>query len=203
MIGLASRLLSVGPSVTMEGDQVVARSSWLWRVLSLGGWSRTVRLVPDQYIVIDDRSFWLRRTVRTVPVSHVDHLLYEYDEVPTSIGFDGRTHDAIERYLVSIVLDEGRGGERIDLFSFVGEGGAGDLGTLLTGDDLLDWVGTQDDESRRFVGLLRHATGKTIGADIPALTDAEGRTWACTACGREAPPSPGRCLYCGGARGPA
>jgi len=202
LLSIPLRGLSAGPNHWMASGQLVARSGWVTRALSLFATSRTVRVdKANAFVFVEDTTWWVRKSVRAIPFRDLDHIIYERKVMLTSATMiEGRATDSLEAYSVWFELKDR---SRVHLFDFYGEGAVGSgLGGVLLGDDIIDLHGTQQEESLDYVTRLRLHTGLKIGADVPDFVDEQGRAWACGDCGRAGPPRAIPCLYCGGALKP-
>ena len=199
------RALTLAPVVSETNGVLVARSSILLRVITLGAFRR--QLVVDRrsrFVNLETRVFWLFKRARLIPFRQVHRIAYDYAATTTSVrrGFHGAgaSADEIETFSVSLVvrpqedipeshqhLEE----EHVHLFSFHGDG-------LGYAGNVVDFEGQQSDLSRHFVDRLQVLIGVGFGNELVRLSDAEGRGWSCESCERPGPPRPGSCYYCGG-----
>ena len=184
---------AISPAFGLSDGALWARTNLGWQVVTLGWGARTVR-IHHGFVEIADRSWWVRRSTEMVPLEHVSHIDYGYDEYVVGGNQFGDATDAVERFTVALVLKEAQGERRVPLFDFWGEGHVAPA----LGSGLIDERGTQEGDSLGFVELLRRHTGLPMGEPMEAIPDAEGRLWQCTACGRDSGPAAKRCLYCGG-----
>jgi hypothetical protein len=126
-------------------------------------------------------------------ISHVDYTYGSFgtDWGITSSSWFGR-HDEVESFTISIVT---KTGDSFPICAFRGEGSktTGWSGVLLGGDDIFDFSGTQEDESRKFAEYIAKLLDVTIGEPIDSPKD----TVKCPKCGRPLPPYKKTCLYCG------
>lgn len=201
LVHCRSRLLGVAPEVIVHDGLLIARTNDVWTALSLFSYRRELYVdARRSRIMLRERRFWRTRETR-LDFDAVDHVEYGYGSFSTSFFTtvqSGRlslqSADSLERFRVALVL---KNGERLPLFSFVGDGErmTGGLGVLL-GDSLVDFSGEQEAESYRFVRHLQRLTGFRLGPALAAGLEA-GRQ-KCPSCGHENAPR-ARCLYCGAA----
>lgn len=171
------------------------------RVASAFSYRRSVTIDRRRLTVrVLETRGWFFTTLRQLRFDDIDHISYAFSSFWTSWDWLGRPHDVLESFTVSLRL---KTSEELRVARFFGEGAAGDLSTWLMGDDLIDFAGTQEDESRQFVTTLREMLPVPFGPrTLPPKAGPDGRTWRCDACGRIVAPKP-TCLYCGGTTGPS
>ncbi|MCW8947885.1 MAG: hypothetical protein OQK80_10465, partial [Sedimenticola sp.] len=143
-----------------------AKTCTLKRLLSFFGYER--RLLMDKeakMIRLHIKKWWLINKVTEFPFSRVRGILYRHDDQGTSWSVNpfwmGRT-DSIEYFSVAFALIDPK--ENLPLFSFIGEGATetGLRGVVLGGDSVLDFQGTQSEDSRRFVKALEEFLSVTL-----------------------------------------
>lgn len=196
MFVLRSKYFGTGPSIRRSGEHIWITTHPLVRLLSMFSYVRRVHVDGSAgYVFLTERKFWLSRSSRTIPFKHVAGVRYTHGEVPTSWNIRGAIHDTVETFSIGLQLHDS--GEVVSVARFSGEGSAGDAGTLLLGDDLLDFEGTQDSESRALVENLLEVIGVELSGSRSPAVPLGGLRWACLDCGRPVPPQP-KCLYCGG-----
>ncbi|MBU1193041.1 MAG: hypothetical protein KKA36_09465 [Gammaproteobacteria bacterium] len=112
--------------------------------------------------------WWLFQKSTELSFDRVKGVLYGYQDFGTSWSINlfwvGRT-DSVEMFVVGLALTDPE--ERLPLFTFFGEGSTetGWSGVILGGDSVVDFRGTQDHDSRGFVGLVCEAIGVKIIPD--------------------------------------
>lgn len=162
MLIVRSPYLSLAPRVRRHGLQLWASTSLLVRVLTLWSYGRHVHVDAEaRYVFLLERKLWVLTSTQLVRFRDIAHVSYRFVSVPTTWHWLGRVEDTFESFSVSLKLHDGRS---VLLARFVGEGAAGDLGTLVLGDDLWDFEGAQEDESRLFVAQLCELTGADLVA---------------------------------------
>lgn len=196
-----SSLLSVAPRVSRVGTAIVVRTAWLWQLLSLFLYLRTVRISPAlRRIDIDTRWLWLWHRHHIVHFDAIANIEYSFHSVGTSWVWFWRwgieRSDQVESFRVGVALRDS--GQVIPIATFRGEGSSmtGLTGVLL-GDSLIDAEGTQEDASRQFVELLERTLEVPIGR--PLILGGTRSLYVCGGCGRSGAPGRASCLYCGGA----
>ena len=193
-----SSFLSLKPKIRVDGDRLFTRTCVLVQLLSLLGYYRSLEVDQRTHTIeIYTRRFWLFSDTRTIQFSEVSHLDYDFSSLMTSWSILGDTHDQLESFHVALVLHQK--GEKVELFSFMGEGSqeTGLIGVML-GDSVLDFQGSQQKESLKFATLLADFIGVSIGDKIKPLRDEAGREYFCISCKRSNAPTRKKCLYCGG-----
>ena len=179
-----------------------ARTSRLLQLLSLFSYARRVTVDRGRRLVtVNSRWLWFISREKTIAFERVHYIDYGFSSLGTSWGLTGggfgRT-DQVEKYPIQLILRDPD--QRLALFSFKGEGAVetGWAGVLLGGDSVVDLHGDQEDASRSYTRLLREYLGVPVGKPIAPLTDAQGVSYKCAVCGRPAPATRVKCLYCGG-----
>lgn len=124
--------------------------------------------LDKRYIFVEHWWWSTARKSETHPFKAVAHIDYDY------LG-----QGEVDRFTVGLTLSKG---QKVPLFTFVGASDSGRPGA----------------QSKLLVAALTKRIGVGIGAEEVPLTDAQGRGWVCLVCGRDGPPNPRPCLYCGG-----
>jgi hypothetical protein len=161
-----SRFLAICPKVTYASDKMIARTSIVACILSLGLIYRY--LVVDarrKEIAIYRRIFWFHRTNSLIPFEDIQEIHYGYEDWGpfSSMGLTGGSKDCFSVKLH--LLDQ----STVHLFYFMGEG---DLNVELfnplaslrwfLAKVLLGYSGSQDEESRRFIEQLQKLVGVRV-----------------------------------------
>ena len=197
VIRIQSSIYSTGPSFHYDGNRLVARTRWWHQLLTLWGYSR--RLIVDKqtgWFDLSVRRFWFFKTHHTLRFNRITHVDFEFGSIATAVDHRGRAMDSLERFSVTVVLDTG---ERLDLFGFAGDGAnMRGVSGLMLGDSLVDYEGTQEDDSRAFVRSLCDAGAFSLGPKLEVHRDEQGRRIRCTTCHKPNPPRRKNCQYCGG-----
>lgn len=190
--------LTLGPKVWRDGERLHIRTSTLVQVATLFLRWRAVAVDPQRRRVeVETRTAWFLASRRAIPFDDVEHLDYQYRELPTSWSWLYGATDSIERYTIDLVL---RDGERVRVAAVTGEGSVstGLGGVVFGGDDLIDARGAQQERSLGLVDQLSALIGAPLGR--PFVSDGNrGSTTVCSACNRHVPASQSSCQYCGGA----
>lgn len=198
----SSSVLAIKPKIWIQGEQLRARSSLLAQLLTLFSYEKLLIVDRDkEKIGIRTRRLWCFTSRRTISFARVHYVESEFGGLGTSWGLTSEGFEAtdqLECFTVWLVLKEPD--ERVKLFTFMGEGAreTGWAGVLLGGDSMVDFSGDQEQVSRNFLWQLKTFIGVSVGKPLMHLTDTEGNAYFCTECGRPAPPSKDKCLYCGG-----
>src|SRR5947209_15575179 len=89
-------LLSAGPHIRKERGRLVATTSWLVRVVTLGLALREVIVDPKrQVLVLRDRRAWFFRRTRKLPFRFIEAVTYGYTDVNPEEWWSW-THDSAE-----------------------------------------------------------------------------------------------------------
>lgn len=163
-----SSFFSVAPEIRRRGRKLVVRTAREARVLSLGAVDREVVIDPDRRVVlIRDRGWWSRHTDR-IPFDLIEAVTYELRDAWSNVDGPGNwmsKSDPAERYAVGLKL-HGMYDPHVHLFWFVGEGRCRNHGPLpdwlYWKDAVLDFQGTQEEDSRRFVTVLGNVLNKPV-----------------------------------------
>jgi len=158
-----SSLLSLKPRVWVEGGNLMARTGWLVRFLSLFSYSKLVAVDKStQYVTITTKRLWGFTSSKVIPFGRIERIDYSFGSMMTDWSlFQGET-DRLESFTISLMLDDPH--EKVKLFSFMGEGSVstGWSGVLFGGDDVVDYQGDQEASSRDYAEALKAFTGKTL-----------------------------------------
>jgi len=146
-------------------------------------------------ITLSRRRAYFFKKAYTINFSDILYLKYSYNSLATDWGFstDGfGTNDQLESFTIYIVTKDE---EEHFLCSFRGEGSVetGWCGVLFGNDELLDFSGTQEAESRQLVGHLAKIIGVTVGKPLDAST----KMTKCPECNHLISNWATTCLYCG------
>lgn len=150
----ALSILSTGPRVTREGECLIARSSRLRLLLTLGAFRRTMVACPrERRIEIATTWLWGIRRLRVVPFDAVREVAYRYENLMPLSSISAT--DAIDCYRIALVLDDR---DEVPLFSWVGQGMFENNSYwpdwMYWQDLLIDFTGTQTSESMAFYEML-------------------------------------------------
>lgn len=159
----ASRLLSLSPKLSRDGDRIIVRTNrFLW-LLTLGLWSRKVWIEPSRKQVrIETRSCWFRRRRQRIGFGSIDAITYGYEDLSVSQHLSW-AHDSFDSFRVGLrFVDQ----SEQHLFTFYG------AGTFQNNSPLPDWcywedyafdqTGTQEADSRLLVDLLGEMVGVSV-----------------------------------------
>lgn len=202
ILKLSTSALSIVPHVVVGQNWLTARTHRLWSLLSLLSYRRELWVDQNQRRLRLRERRWWRALETEIAVDAIDHIEYQYKGFATSFFFaphagrlGAQAADGIDRYVVRLVL---KNGDRLPLFTFIGEGArmTGAVGALL-GDGWLDAEGKQEEEARGFVQQLMRLTKLGLGPSLPRQV-AERRGTRCPRCSQLNAPRV-RCLYCGAA----
>jgi hypothetical protein len=159
VLQIATDALAVGPRLRSTPNGMVARSSLLLEVLSLFSWGLHIEVDRERgRISIHTKRFWRRAASRHVAFADLRYIW----RVARRLTF-GPTEQTThwERYRVILELREG---EKVELFSFLGEStdrsGWG-KSVLVTG-DTIDLDGNQAEQSIAFARQLAKLTNAEL-----------------------------------------
>lgn len=192
---VSSSLLTVRPRIRSNGEKLLISNSIFYRILCLFFYRHDVEIDFARAVTtIRKTYFWIASSSIRVRHQDISHLDYDYDETVTSFRFWGgnvEAHDGIDHFSVKLVTKQQ---DSHTLCTFRGEGShmTGWQG-VLTGDGMLDFSGTQGDESREFVVALCQRLDVPLGLQI----DHSNQMLSCPECGRETSAIRSVCLYCG------
>ena len=157
-MAIATKLLTIGPTVKLQGSVVTMRTSVLGALLTLGLWVRFVTIDGAARTVrVHNQLLWLIPWRVEIPFSDIAEVVYTYSDL-LDIFPMMRASDAIDCYTISL---ERRDLSIVTLFSWVGEGEFvnetywPDFVYWL--DFRIDFTGTQKKESMHVFELLRQA----------------------------------------------
>ena len=158
-----SQIFSICPRIREDGDRLIARTAWRYRILTLGASYREVVIDTEQKVIrIRRRFLWVVRRRAKIPFSSVKKVTYGYD-LWSPNSWLSWTYDGFDIYAVGLKLDNDKD---VHLFNFLGEGTFTNEGPLpdwvYWSDFAFDVVGTQGQESKVFAELLSRAIGVSI-----------------------------------------
>ncbi|MGI0118785.1 hypothetical protein [Zooshikella sp. RANM57] len=195
LVSYTSPLFSFSPTIKVEGDLLIIKSSKALQLLTLFLLLESVFIDrKKKKIIFFHRFFYFFTSKKVISFNEIEYLDYGFSDFATGWGLSldegGITKtDTIEKYTLSISTKRG---EKYKLCSFRGEGAkmTGLLG-VLTGDDLIDFSGNQGEESRQ----LALAFCKIF--DVPLGKQFEfSNATTCPHCNRKISNQINRCYYC-------
>ena len=153
--------LTLGPRIRGSDERLAVRSSWLLEALTLFSWKRLVEVEAAARVVrITSSTLWRPKPPREIPFSEVKAVWRTAKRLNTGLTITGESKDRIERFLVALEL---KGGERIPLFTFSGEGGMRTgIGGVILGDSVVDMHGAQD----RLSAVFARRLAAILGAEL-------------------------------------
>lgn len=161
-------LVEICPSVSEDEDSLVAATSPLVQIATLGVFSRRITIRRhEQAVKITRRLFWFFSRTRQIPFSQITGVTYGYSDMSTSSmsESDGRRWDW---FSVGILL---RDRDQVHGFFFIGDGGSHRSGLL---EYMPRWIqklcstmDRQESQSRHFAESL----SKRIGVPIVSGRD--------------------------------
>jgi hypothetical protein len=154
--------LSLGPRISATKEGLVARSSRALEFLTLFSWRKRIELDAARRVLgVTTWEFWFKKRRRDFAFEEIRYVWRTARRVPTALNLTGETNDRLESFQIWLEL---RTGEKVKLFSFLGEGSVkmGWKDTLLLGDDLVDLRGTQAEQSMAFA----HQVAKLSGGEL-------------------------------------
>jgi len=196
LLALQLRILTLRPSIYESRESLIIKTSFITGLLTLFLNCRKVEIVPSRRMLqFSNRRAYFFTSHKIVDFEKVWYVEYSFGSMGTGWGWTssgfGR-HDQLESFSISIVTKEER---TYPVCTFRGEGSrcTGWTGVLLGGDALVDFSGTQDQESRKLAKYLAGLLGVTIGKPLEDIADMA----KCPACGRATSLYKTKCLYCG------
>jgi hypothetical protein len=188
--------LTLKPTVSEKWNSVTIKTGFLTRLFTLFLYVQTVEILPSEKIIkFNYRRAYLFKSQKIVSFKNVSYIDYTFGSLITDFGLTssgiGR-HDQVESFRISIVT---KNKERFPICAYRGEGSkcTGLFGVLLGGDDLIDFSGTQEGESRKLAEYIAKLIDVKIGK--PAGFSIEMAK--CPKCGRPTSQYKKNCLYCG------
>jgi hypothetical protein len=189
-------LLTLRPSIRESRDSVIIKTGFLTGLCTLFlSWRRVEILPSRRRVLLSSRKAYLFTSHEVIEFTDVWYVDYSFGSLGTDWGWTsagfGR-HDQVESFSISIVTKDDK---RHVVCAFRGEGSTctGWTGVLLGDDEILDFSGTQEKESRKLAQYLAKLLGVRIGKPLEAIADMA----TCPACGRSTSLYKAKCLYCG------
>jgi hypothetical protein len=189
------KLLTLRPSVKTTASSIIIQPAPLIRLLTLFTFNHRVEIFPSKkYLSIGTRRLFFSDT-KHLSFSNLWYIDYGYDSTGTSWGRSGRGYgrqDEIETFTLSVVT---RNEETYKICSFKGEGAVatGWGGVFWGGDSMVDYMGTQEEESLDFVNSISKLLDIPIGKPLEDMVDMA----TCPSCNRSTSLQVKKCLYCG------
>lgn len=159
--------ISFCPRIKADAHRLIATTSWWGRVVTLGLSFRSV--VVDRQtetVCLEQCTGWFFRRRQVFPFVQIGAVTYGYEDLSPFAGY-AETHNAVDRFVVGLRI---HGAEEVRLFDFVGDGtftNGGPLPDWWYWDEILmDFVGSQERESKLYVQLI----SKLIGVPITPST---------------------------------
>jgi hypothetical protein len=192
--------LTLRPVITKTPYSVIIKTNLLYRLATLFLFDRFVEINGrSKTLLLCERWFYVfRRTVR-LGFHELSHLDYSYNSSGTSWGLlwgpagpELGRYDSFEFYSITAVTHDDR---EYTLCTFFGEGAecTGLSGVIMGRDDIIDFAGTQGEESRSLVSYL----SSFIGIPLTRPVTIPGKTALCPKCRHQIPRKSSRCIYCG------
>jgi hypothetical protein len=192
--------LTIRPVIIKTPYSVIFKNNFLLRLATLFLYTSTVKISErTRTILICERWFYVFPRVVSLNFEELSHLQYSFNSSGTSWGLlwgmagpELGRYDSIESYSIKVVTHTGR---EYSLCTFFGEGAecTGLSGILLGRDEIIDFAGTQSEESRSLVSYL----STFIGIPLTRPIALPGKTAVCPACRHTIPRTSPRCIYCG------
>lgn len=155
-------ILSFSPKVGMVDGKLHSRSNLLFSLLTLFLFFKRVTVDPvAKTVTIHKQILWLFPCISKIDFEDVRKIDYNYSSLPTRWSLFAGTTDEIEWFNVKLKLYTGK---RVKLWTFFGQGAVetGWVGTFFGGDEVVDFAGSQGDDSRYFVEALEFFLKKSI-----------------------------------------
>ncbi len=195
LVSYTSSLFSLSPTIKIDEDLITIKGSKAIHLLTLFLLLESVTINRKaRNVIISHRFCYFFKSKTVIAFDEIDYLDYSFSDFATCWGISldeggiSKT-DTIEKYTLSISANRG---EKYKLCSFSGEGAKmiGLLG-VLTGDDFIDFSGTQGEDSRQ----LALAFCKIF--DVPLGKQFEfSNTTTCPNCKRKISNKIKCCYYC-------
>lgn len=188
--------LTLRPSICETRESVIIRTGFFTCLLTLFLNMRKVEIIPlRKILLITYRRAYFFKSQSIINFRNVLYVDYTFDSIGTGWGltsFGFGRQDQIESFSIAIVTQKDK---RYPICTYRGEGSkcTGWTGVLLGGDDIIDFSGTQEDESRKLAEYLAKLIGVTIGKPMGSTI----KMAKCPKCGRPASLYKKKCLYCG------
>lgn len=192
--------LTLRPVIIKTPYSVIIKTNLLQRLATLFIFNRYVEINErSRTLFLSERWFFVfRRTVR-LGFHELSHLDYSYNSSGTSWGLlwgpagpELGRYDSFEFYSIRAVAHDGR---EYTLCTFLGEGAecTGLSGVIMGRDGIIDFAGTQGEESRSLVSHL----SLFIGIPLTRPDTIPGKTVICPRCKHRILRKSSCCIYCG------
>jgi hypothetical protein len=192
-----SNLLSLKPHVYNKDGVLVIETGFLFRLLSLFSYYRRVEMsAQNRTITILRKIFPYFPSTIKLDFDDIYYLDYSFDSIVTDFSTNqwsfGEHTDQAERFSVNVVTKDN---QKYLIGSFMGEGSicTGMRGVMISDDSIIDFSGTQEEESLEFVKILSKILQVPIGQPLKDIADMID----CPACGHPNASNLPKCIYCG------
>lgn len=191
------KFLTTRPAIDEVGGTLTIKTGLITRLATLFLNFRRIEIDPERCdILIEKRVAYFFVSRELIDFDSVWYVDYSFDSLGTEWGMTSGSllgrQDQVESFPIAVVTRDDR---KHFVCAFRGEGAkcTGWTGVLLGGDDLLDFSGTQESESRQLATYLAKLIGTQIGKPLDSSIDMA----TCPECGRPTSPYKAKCLYCG------
>ena len=193
---IQSKFYTLRPSICETRNSIIIKTGFLTKLFTLFLYMQKVEIIPSmRKVQISKTIFWSFIFRKQIDFDDIWYIEYAFKSWGTDWGYSVsgyRNLDEMEKFSILLVT---KNEKKHFVCSFRGEGSVatGWGGILLGGDDIVDYKGTQESESRQFAEYISKIFGVSLGKPIPESIDMK----TCPECGRETSPYNPKCLFCG------
>jgi len=192
-----SNLLSLKPHVYNKDGVLVIETCFIFRLLSLFTYYRRVEMsAQNRTISILRKVFPCFPSTIELNFDDIYYLDYSFDSIVSDFSTNqwsfGEHTDQAERFSVNVITHDN---QKHLIGSFMGDGSicTGMRGIMISDDSIIDFSGTQEEESRKFVKILSKILQVPIGQPLKDIADMID----CPVCGHPNSSNLPKCIYCG------
>ena len=184
------------PSIRETKSSIIIKTGFLTKLYTLFFYTQKIEIIPSiRKIKISKTFAWVFPVYNQLDFDDVWYIEYAFKSSGTDWGYTSSGYknlDEMEKFSILLVT---KNEKKHFVCSFSGEGAVstGWSGILIGHDDIIDYEGTQENESKQFVEYLCKILDVTLGKPIPESIPMK----ECPECTRETSPYSPKCLYCG------
>ncbi len=194
MLSLKLPFLQTSPKVWSDKNNLYARTSKVYRFLTLFFYSRTV--VVDRikkHIEIKIKTYWFFTSQKYIDFNDIKYIDLKKDKNESDNMFAlPRTAATTEIWYVQVIKKNSPYPE--NLFRFIGDGGADDYWSNI---GWIDFVGMQYEKALSYAKLVSRYTESQLFKDTKIEYNIKVDHYKCLKCGHVGT-SKIKCIYCGG-----
>lgn len=193
---LPFRFLSIPPIVSISDEKITISTSVVVRLITLFTMLRRVEVCSKtKTLTIKNRWFYFFTSQKTFLFDDIKCFEYGFEMVE-NMEFTSRrryySNDSFEIFTIKAVMKDD---SSHILAKYYGEGSR--VSEIFIDVPVLDFAGSQAEDSRMLIEALSTNTGIPVGKRVTKISDYKSLL-VCAECGRASKNTFARCQYCGG-----